>query len=81
MIRLVYLDTHKIVSKDFENVGGAYEFAIKNVATANDRTYYENLAGKTFETAVEKAHAKNKLMLAILSNALENVVKVFEPRS
>lgn len=83
MIRLVYLDNHRITSKDFENVSGAYEFAIKNIATENDRLYYQNLAGETFEEVIKKVHfgKKKKLMQSILDNALENVVKVFEPRS
>lgn len=83
MIRLVYLNNHRVTSKDFENVNGAYEFAIKNIATEEDRSYYQNLAGKTFEEVIKKVHfdKKKKLMLSILDNALENVVKVFEPRS
>lgn len=83
MIRLVYLDNHRITSKDFENIGNAYEFAIKNIATEDDRSYYQNLAGKTFEEVIKKVHfgKKGKLMLSILDNALENVVKVFESRS
>ena len=83
MVRLVYLDNHRITSRDFEDIDGAYEFAIKNIATENDRSYYQNLAGETFEGVIKKAHfgKKKKLMLSILDNALENVVKVFEPRS
>lgn len=83
MIRLVYLDNHRITSRDFENIGNAYEFAIKNIATEEDRSYYQNLAGETFEEVIKKIHfsKKKKLMLSILDNALENVVKVFEPRS
>lgn len=83
MIRLVYLDNHRITSRDFENIGNAYEFAIKNIATESDRSYYQNLADETFEEVIKKAHfsKKKKLMLSILDNALENVVKVFEPRS
>lgn len=83
MIRLVYLDNHRITSRDFENIGSAYEFAIKNIATEDDRSYYQNLAGETFEEVIKKVHfgKKEKLMLSILDNALENVVKVFEPRS
>lgn len=83
MIRLVYLDNHRVTSKDFENIGNAYEFAIKNIATEDDRSYYQNLAGETFEGVIKKVHfgKKRKLMQAILDNALENVVKVFEPRS
>lgn len=83
MIRLVFIDNHKVTSKDFENINDAYEFAIKNIATEGDRSYYQNLAGKTFEEVIKKVHfgKKKKLMLSILDNALENVVKVFEPRS
>ena len=83
MIRLVYLDNHRVTSKDFENVNDAYEFAIKNIATEGDRSYYQNLAGETFEKIIKKVHfgKKKKLMQSILDNALENVVKVFEPRS
>ena len=83
MIRLVYLDNHRITSRDFENIGNAYEFAIKNIATEGDRSYYQNLAGETFEKIIKKVHfgKKKKLMLSILDNALENVIKVFELRS
>lgn len=83
MIRLVFIDNHKVTSKDFENIDNAYEFAIKNIATEGDRSYYQNLAGKTFEEIIKKVHfgKKKKLMQSILDNALENVVKVFEPRS
>lgn len=83
MIRLVYLDNHRVTSRDFENIGNAYEFAIKNIATEDDRSYYQNLAGETFEEVIKKVHfgKKNKLMFAILSNALENVINIFEPRS
>lgn len=83
MIRLVYLDNHRITARDFENIGNAYEFAIKNIATENDRSYYQNLTGETFEEVIKEVHfdKKNELMFAILSNALENVVNIFEPRS
>ena len=83
MIRLVFIDNHKVTSRDFENIGNAYEFAIKNIATEGDRSYYQNLAGKTFEEIIKKVHfgKKRKLMLSILDNALENVIKVFELRS
>lgn len=82
MIRLVFIDNHKVISKDFENIGNAYEFAIKNIATEGDRSYYQNLAGETFEEVIKKVHfgKKKKLMLSILDNALESVVKVFELR-
>ena len=54
MIRLVFIDNHKVTSKDFENIGNAYEFAIKNIATESDRSYYQNLAGETFEKIIKK---------------------------
>lgn len=83
MIRLVFIDNHKVTSRDFENISNAYEFAIKNIATEGDRSYYQNLAGETFEKIIKKVHfgKKRKLMLSILDNALENVIKVFELRS
>lgn len=83
MIRLVFIDNHKVTSRDFENIGNAYEFAIKNIATESDRSYYQNLAGVTFEEIIKKVHfgKKKKLMQSILDNALENVIKVFELRS
>lgn len=83
MIRLVFIDNHKVTSRDFENIGNAYEFAIENIATESDRSYYQNLAGETFEKIIKKVHfgKKKKLMQSILDNALENVVKVFELRS
>lgn len=83
MIRLVFIDDHRITSTDFENISNAYEFAINNIATEGDRSYYQELTGETFEEVIKKVHfgKKKKLMLSILDNALENVVKVFEPRS
>lgn len=83
MIRLVFIDNHKVTSRDFENIGNAYKFAIENIATESDRSYYQNLAGETFEKIIKKVHfgKKKKLMQSILDNALENVVKVFELRS
>ena len=83
MIRLVFIDNHRVISRDFKNIGNAYEFAIKNIATESDRSYYQNLAGVTFEEIIKKVHfgKKKKLMQSILDNSLENVVKVFEPRS
>ena len=83
MIRLVFIDNHKVTSRDFENIGNAYEFAIENIATESDRSYYQNLAGETFEKIIKKVHfgKKKKLMQSILDNALENGVKVFELRS
>ena len=83
MIRLVFIDNHKVTSRDFENIGNAYKFAIDNLATESDRSYYQNLAGETFEKIIKKVHfgKKKKLMQSILDNALENVVKVFELHS
>ena len=60
MIRLVFIDNHKVTSKDFENIGNAYEFAIKNIATEGDRSYYQNLAGKTFEEIIKGDEADKK---------------------
>lgn len=60
MIRLVYINDHKITSKDFENLSNACEFAITNLATEKDRTYYEDVTGKTFETAIRKARFEKK---------------------
>lgn len=64
----------KIVSKEFETTLAAYEFAIKNIATDEDREYYEELCGKTFES-VER---KDELMMSIMSNAIENICLIYK---
>lgn len=84
MIRLVYIKDHRMTSKDFENLNSAYEFAITNLATGKDRTCYENVTGKTFETAVKKICSKRKkegVMLTILSIGIENICNVLEINS
>lgn len=71
MIKLVFINNHRVTSRDFENTETAYEFAIDNLATENDRTYYHELSSKWI-----RRKRKEKLMLDILSNNFENVIMV-----
>ena len=71
MIKLVFIDNHRVTSRDFENTETAYKFAIDNLATENDYTYYHELSSKWI-----RRERKEKLMLDVLSNNFENVIIV-----
>ena len=71
MIKLVFINNHRVTSRDFENTETAYKFAIDNLATENDCTYYHELSSKWI-----RRKRKEKLMLDILSNNFENVIMV-----
>ena len=71
MIKLVFIGNHKVMSRDFENIETAYKFAVDNLATENDYTYYRELSSKWI-----RRERKKKLMLDILSNNFENVLMV-----
>ena len=71
MIKLVFINNHRVTSRDFENTETAYKFAIDNLATENDCTYYHELSSKWI-----RRKQKEKLMFDVLSNNFENVIMV-----
>lgn len=71
MIKLVFINNHRVTSRDFENTETAYKFAIDNLATENDYTYYHELSSKWI-----RRKRKEKLMFDVLSNNFENVIMV-----
>lgn len=83
MIRLNYRSDGEIISKKFESLAAAYEFAIRNVATLDDRKYYYFLCGESFRSVIKKADddKKDALMWSILKNSLERVTLVCEKKS
>ena len=78
MIRLNYREKEEIISKEFNSLAEAYEFAIRNVATLDDRKYYYFLCGESFSSVIKKADAdkRDALMWSILKNSLERVLRV-----
>lgn len=76
MIRLNYRDTNnKIISKTFESLDEAYWYAVNNIATKEDKEWYQDICGETFKSIVEKeTGSKTPLMAAILRNSMENIV-------
>lgn len=81
MIRLNYRDTsNKIISKTFESLDEAYWYAVNNIATKEDKEWYQDICGETFKSIIEKEASsrtpfmKVPLMAAILRNSMENVV-------
>ena len=83
MIRLDYWEKEKFISKEFDSLAEVYEFAIKNVATLDDRIYYYFLCGESFSSVINKVDADKRdiLMWSILKNSLERVVLVCEENS
>ena len=83
MIRLNYREKEEIISKEFYNLADAYEFAIRNVATSDDRKYYYFLCGESFMSVIRRADAdkRDALMWSILKNSLERVTLVCEEKS
>lgn len=76
MIRLNYRDTsNKIISKTFESLDEAYWYAVNNIATKQDKEWYQDIRGETFKSIIEKETGdKSDLMAAILKYSMENVV-------
>lgn len=83
MIRLNYRSNGEVISKRFESLAAAYEFAIRDVATLDDRKYYYFLCGESFRSVIKRADddKKDALMWSILNNALERVTSVYEEKS
>ena len=52
MYRLNYRMNGTIESKLFDTIEEAYWFAVDNLATDEDREWYYNLCGETFESVV-----------------------------
>ena len=83
MIRLNYREKEEIISKEFDSLAEAYEFAIRNVATFDDRKYYYFLCGESFRSVIRRADVdkRDALMWSILKNSLERVTLVCEEKS
>ena len=83
MIRLNYREKEEIISKEFDSLADAYEFAIRNVATLDDRKYYYFLCGESFRSVISRADTdkRDALMWSILKNSLERVTLVCEEKS
>ena len=83
MIRLNYREKEEIISKEFDSLAEAYEFAIRNVATLDDRKYYYFMCGESFRSVIRRADVdkRDALMWSILKNSLERVTLVCEEKS
>ena len=83
MIRLNYREKEEIISKEFDSLAEAYEFAIRNVATLDDRKYYYFMCGESFGSVIRRAdpNKRDALMWSILKNSLERVTLVCEEKS
>lgn len=78
MLRLNYRVGSQIKTKMFNNVTEGYQFAIKEIVTPDDREYYKECCGETFENVVKNTKKPIALMLSIMRNAIENIVLVCE---
>lgn len=58
MIRLNYREKEEIISKEFDSLVETYEFAIRNVATLDDRKYYYFLCGESFRSVIKRAESR-----------------------
>lgn len=79
MYRLNYKMNGTIGSKLFDTIEEAYWFAVDNLATEEDREWYYNLCGETFESVVVNSTVdRGTLMSAIMRNSMERVVIFYE---
>ena len=79
MYRLNYRMNGTFESKLFGGGGGAYWFAVDNLATEGDREWYYNLCGETFESVVVNPTVdKAALMSAIIRNSIRKVIVFYE---
>lgn len=76
MLRLNYRMNFQIKTKIFDNIDEGYQFAIQKIATQDDRKYYKECCGETFEDVVMGIENPADLMICIMKNALKNVVFV-----
>jgi hypothetical protein len=79
MYRLNYKTNNVFESKLFDTIEEAYWFAVDNLATEEDREWYYNLCGETFESVVVNPTVdKGALMSAIMRNSIERVIVFYE---
>lgn len=79
MYRLNYKTNNVFESKLFDTIEEAYWFAVDNLATEEDREWYYNLCGETFESVVVNPTVdKGALMSAIMRNSMEKVIIFYE---
>lgn len=79
MYRLNYKTNNVFESKLFDTIEEAYWFAVDNLATEEDREWYYNLCGETFESVVVNPTVdKGALMSAIIRNSIERVIVFYE---
>lgn len=79
MYRLNYRMNDAFESKFFDTIEEAYWFAVDNLATEEDREWYYNLCGETFESVVVNSTVdKDALMSAIMRNSIERVILFYE---
>nr|UVX87478.1 MAG: hypothetical protein [Bacteriophage sp.] len=79
MYRLNYKTNNVFESKLFDTIEEAYWFAVDNLATEEDREWYYNLCGETFESVVVNPTVdKGALMSAIMRNSIERVIVFYK---
>lgn len=79
MYRLNYKTNNVFESKLFDTIEEAYWFAVDNLATEEDREWYYNLCGETFESVVVNPTVdKGALMSAIMRNSIGRVIVFYE---
>lgn len=76
MLRLNYRANSQIKTKMFDSIKEGYWFAIHEIATPEDREYYEECCGYTFEEVVMNINYPDRLMMCIMRNAIENITLV-----
>lgn len=79
MYRLNYKTNNVFESKLFDTIEEAHWFAVDNLATEEDREWYYNLCGETFESVVVNPTVdKGALMSAIMRNSIGRVIVFYE---
>lgn len=79
MYRLNYKTNNVFESKLFDTIEEAYWFAVDNLATEEDREWYYNLCGETFESVVVNPTVdKGALMSAIMRNSIGRVIVFYK---
>lgn len=57
MLRIKYNFNGKMLIKYFDSVFSGYEFAIQNIANEEDKKYYKECCGETFENIIKKGRS------------------------
>lgn len=79
MYRLNYRTNNVFESKLFDTIEEAYWFAVDNLATEEDREWYYNLCGETFESVIANPTVdRGTLMSAIIRNSIGRVIVFYE---